>query len=180
MVWDTLALVWTYVCNFWSNYLSWENSPNTMINYQLICPNKIKINKCDQLPLPLWVDWQTRNSKKGSKDLEVIQSSTKPDPRYHMGKWQKQLNITNKSQVACPPPPPPRRWTQGRNEQTRKHDNHKSYITQMFHEGTVKIFSQRAQTGPTETIQTLSSDVDKITQTPGPQERPTTHLRNIP
>ena len=28
-------------------------------------------------------------SKKGGKDQESIQSSTKPDPGYHMGKWQK-------------------------------------------------------------------------------------------
>ena len=28
-------------------------------------------------------------SKKGDKDQELIQSSTTPDPGYHMGKWQK-------------------------------------------------------------------------------------------
>ena len=28
-------------------------------------------------------------SKKGGKDQETIQSSTTPDPRYHMGKKQK-------------------------------------------------------------------------------------------
>ena len=28
-------------------------------------------------------------SKKGGKDQESIQSSTTPDPEYHMGKWQK-------------------------------------------------------------------------------------------
>ena len=32
--------------------------------------------------------------KKGGKDQETIQSSTTPDPGYHIGK----LNITNKSQ----------------------------------------------------------------------------------
>ena len=29
-------------------------------------------------------------SKTGGKDQESIQTSTTPDPIYHMGKWQKQ------------------------------------------------------------------------------------------
>ena len=30
-------------------------------------------------------------SKKGGKVQESIQSSTTPDPEYHMGKWQKTM-----------------------------------------------------------------------------------------
>ena len=41
--------------------------------------------------------------KKGGKDQESIQSSTTPNPGYHMGNLQKtQLNITNKSQEVSP------------------------------------------------------------------------------
>ena len=41
-------------------------------------------------------------NKKGGKVQESIQSSTTPDPGYHIGKWQKQLDITNKSQEVSP------------------------------------------------------------------------------
>ena len=35
-------------------------------------------------------------NKEGGKDLESIQSSTTPDPRDHMQKWQNARNITHK------------------------------------------------------------------------------------
>ena len=41
-------------------------------------------------------------SKKSGKDKESIQPSITPDPGYHMGKWQKQLNITNKRSAPFP------------------------------------------------------------------------------
>ena len=44
------------------------------------------------------------HKKKGGKDQESIQSSTTPDPGYHMGKWQNIINITNKSQEVRPFP----------------------------------------------------------------------------
>ena len=43
-------------------------------------------------------------SKKGEKDKELIQSSTTPDPGYHMGMTKIQLNTTNKSQKVSPFP----------------------------------------------------------------------------
>ena len=44
-------------------------------------------------------------SKTDGKDQGSIQSSTTPDPRYHMWKRQKtQLNIKNKSQMVNPFP----------------------------------------------------------------------------
>ena len=33
-------------------------------------------------------------SKKSGKDQESMQSSTTPDPGYHMGKWQKRNQIS--------------------------------------------------------------------------------------
>ena len=56
--------------------------------------------------------------KKGGKYQESVQSSTTPDPGYHMGKWQNTINITNESQEVG--------WPQDSNEQTRKHDKHKT------------------------------------------------------
>ena len=32
--------------------------------------------------------WLRNQSEKGGKDQESVQSSTTPDPGYHMGKWQ--------------------------------------------------------------------------------------------
>ena len=43
-------------------------------------------------------------SKKGGKDQEKIQSSTTPDPEYHMGSNKNTLNIINKSQEVSPFP----------------------------------------------------------------------------
>ena len=44
------------------------------------------------------------HNKKGSKDQESIQSSSTPDPGYHMEVTKTQLNITNKSQEVSPFP----------------------------------------------------------------------------
>ena len=33
-----------------------------------------------------WTAYQNKQSKKDGKDQETIQSSTTPDPGYHMGK----------------------------------------------------------------------------------------------
>ena len=57
-------------------------------------------------------------SKKGSKDQESIQSSTTPDPGYHMGKWQSTIKHHKQEPIGQPFPS---RWPQGSNEQTRKH-----------------------------------------------------------
>ena len=62
-------------------------------------------------------------SKKGSKDKESIQASATPDPGYHMGKWQKH-NKNHKQESRAQPFPS--RWPQGSNEQTRKHEKHKT------------------------------------------------------
>ena len=61
------------------------------------------------------------HSKKGGKDQESIQSSTTPDPAYHMGKWRNTINHHKQD---------PRgqsfhsRWPQGSNEQMQKPDKH--------------------------------------------------------
>ena len=54
-------------------------------------PFKVKISFIENF---LW--WKVQSSKtydgeskKCCKDQESIQSSTTPDPEYHMGKWQK-------------------------------------------------------------------------------------------
>ena len=36
-----------------------------------------------------WTRIEQNQCKKGDTDRESIQSTTKPDPGYHMGKWQK-------------------------------------------------------------------------------------------
>ena len=61
-------------------------------------------------------------SKKDGKDQETIQSSTTPDPGYHMGKLKKY----NKHHQQEPKGQPvPSRWPKGSNEQTRKYEKHK-------------------------------------------------------
>ena len=49
-----------------------------------------------------------------------------------------QLDTTNKSQEVSPFPFP-RRWPQGSNELTRKHDKHKTYVTRMIHKGSTAL-----------------------------------------
>ena len=66
---------------------------------------------------------KSNKSKKGGKNQVSIQSSTTPDPGYHMGSDKTQLNITNKSQEVSPFPS---RGPQGSNEQTQKHEKHKT------------------------------------------------------
>ena len=58
-------------------------------------------------------------SKKDGKDQESIQSSTTPDPGYHMGKWQ-QLNITNKTQEVSPFPACDHKAAMNRHESMKK------------------------------------------------------------
>ena len=69
--------------------------------------------------------WESQDSKskKDGKDQESIQLSTTPDPGYHMGKWQKH-NLT--SQTRAKRSALSQQWPQGSNEQTQKHDNHKT------------------------------------------------------
>ena len=43
-------------------------------------------------------------SKKEGKDYKSIQSSTKPDPGHHMGKWQKHNKTSQESQEVSPFP----------------------------------------------------------------------------
>ena len=77
-------------------------------------------------------------SKRDCKDQETIQSSTTPDPGYLMGSNKNSINITNKSLEISP-------FLAG-NEQTRKHEKHKTQKTPMIHkrstslEWSVKIF----------------------------------------
>ena len=60
--------------------------------------------------------------KKGGKDQESIQSSTTPDPGYHMERWQKHKHHKQEPRGQ----PFPSRRPQGSNEQTWKHDKHKT------------------------------------------------------
>ena len=82
-------------------------------------------------------------SKKFGKDKESIQSSTTPDQRFHMGKWQKHKHHKRESRDQ----PFSSRWPQGSNEQMQKDDKHKKWITQMIHkrstafEWSVKYFT---------------------------------------
>ena len=38
--------------------------------------------------MPQDANWNPKKAAQGGKDQESIQSSTTPDPGYHMGKWQ--------------------------------------------------------------------------------------------
>ena len=83
---------------------------------------------------------ETVESRKSeSKDQESIQSSTTPDPGYHMGKWQKH-NYTSQTV--------PEGDTSS-NKQTWKYEKHKTWTTKMIHkrrtalEQSVKIFYWR-------------------------------------
>ena len=82
---------------------------------------------------------------KSDKDQESIQSSTTPDPGYHMEKWQ---NTIKQHKEEPSGQPFLNRWPQGSNEQTRRHDTHKTYITQMIHkrrtalERSIKYFAR--------------------------------------
>ena len=71
--------------------------------------------------------------RKTAKVQETIQSSTTPDPGYHMRKKQKynKHHINNKSQEVSPFPAGDR--PQGSNKQTRKHEKHKTHKTQKIH-----------------------------------------------
>ena len=60
-------------------------------------------------------------SKKDSKDQELMQSSTTPVPGYQMGKWQ---NHNKHHKLEPRGQPLPFKWPQGSNEQTRKRDKH--------------------------------------------------------
>ena len=87
-------------------------------------------------------------SKKNGEDQETIQSSTTPNPGYHMGKYQKYnkhtINITNKSQEVSPFPAGNHKAAMNRSESMRntrhkKHTNdpHKKYrlgaVSKIFH-----------------------------------------------
>ena len=58
-------------------------------------------------------------SKKDGKDQEMIQSSTTPDPGYHMGKKQNTINITNKGQEVSPFPAGDHKAAMNRRESIR-------------------------------------------------------------
>ena len=76
--------------------------------------------------IPKW-QWRTVNgalqSKKGTKDQESIQSSTTPDPDTT---WESDKNTIKHHKQEPIGQPFPIRWPQGSNEQTRKHEKHKT------------------------------------------------------
>ena len=75
----------------------------------------------------LYFAFSIYQSNNDGKDQESIQSSTTPDQGNHMGKWQSTIKHHKQE---------PRghlslslslsRWPQRSNEQTRKHDKHKT------------------------------------------------------
>ena len=77
-----------------------------------------------------WNSGRALNAKIKVRKTATIQSSTTPDPRNHKGKKQK-YNKHNQQEPRGQPFPS--RWLQGSNEQTRKHEKHKTQKTQMIH-----------------------------------------------
>ena len=94
---------------------------------------------CGTRHIDVWFAWTILNlsmshllvhkKKNGGNDKETIQSSTTPDPGYHVGKIQKYNNITNKSQQVSPIPAGGTRqqWTDATAWE------HKIQKTQMIH-----------------------------------------------
>ena len=70
----------------------------------------------------IWTKWSyTSESKKGDKDQEWIQSSTTPNPEYHM---ESDKNIIKHHKQEPKGQPFRSRWPQGSNEQMQKPDKH--------------------------------------------------------
>ena len=65
-----------------------------------------------------------RKSEKGGKEQESIQTNTTPDPGYTT--WESDKDTIKYHKQEPKGQPLPSRWPQGSNEQTRKHDKHKT------------------------------------------------------